>query len=47
MQQGALNTNKLQSILALEHHLADQIKTYFDNIPLTNAERNRALKILI
>jgi hypothetical protein len=34
MQQGALNTNELQSaVLALEHHLARRIKTYFDNDP--------------
>jgi iron complex outermembrane receptor protein len=45
MQQGALNTNKLQSaVLALEHHLARRIKTYFDNIPLTNAEGESSIE---
>jgi iron complex outermembrane receptor protein len=44
MQQGALNTNKLQSAVALEHHLARRIKTYFDNIPLTNAEGESSIE---
>jgi hypothetical protein len=45
MQQGALNTNKLQSaVLVLEHLLAHPNQNVFWYIPLTNAEGESSIE---